>query len=133
MLSRQFTTVPNTSKVRAFTSESAIVRPFPLPVPAPGGCGAAAGHRQPPYSRVGHKIPVLSNGGVMVPTASVCWLGRHFWLPTGRPRSNFVAARLAETENRADRLGVRGISAHLRKHDSDIGNKTMFWMDMALR
>jgi hypothetical protein len=37
-------------------------------------------------------------------------------------RSNFVAARLAETENRAK-----------RPYDSDVGNKTMFWMDMALR
>ena len=27
-----------------------------------------------------------------------------FWLPTGRLQSNFVVARLAETENRAQRL-----------------------------
>jgi hypothetical protein len=51
---------------------------------------------------------------------------------TGWRRSNFVAVRLAETENRANRLGVRGMSAHLRKYDSDVGDKTMFWMDMAL-
>jgi len=24
------------------------------------------------------------------------------------------------------------MSAHLHKYDSDVGNKTMFWMDMAL-
>jgi len=25
------------------------------------------------------------------------------------------------------------MSAHLHKYDSDVGNKTMFWMDMAPR
>jgi hypothetical protein len=48
-------------------------------------------------------------------------------------RSNFVAARLAETEDRANRPGVGGKAAHLREYDSDVGNRTMFRMDMALR
>ena len=58
---------------------------------------------------------------------------RRFGFEQRQLRSNFVAARLAETENRTQQTGNPEMSAYMRKYDIDIGNKTMFWMGMVPR
>jgi hypothetical protein len=53
---------------------------------------------------------------------------RHFGCQRVGCERNFVAAGLAETENRTQQTGNPEMSAYMRKYDIEIGNKTMFWM-----